>query len=174
MVQQSGGAIAVESEPNHGSDFKIFLPACEWESSSDKEPATSSSSLAGTETILLVEDQAGIRDVANDYLLQLGYKVLTAADGEAAMQIATCGNQHIDLLITDVVMPKMGGRELAGRLAETHPTARVLFISGYPDGPMPGQEDSIVEGEILRKPFSLKALASKARWLLDAGGETQQ
>jgi len=174
MVQQSGGAIAVESEPNQGSDFKIFLPACEWEGGSDKEPATLSSSVAGTESILLVEDQVGIRDVANDYLLQLGYKVLTAADGEAAMQIATSGNRHVDLLITDVVMPKMGGRELAARLAETHPAAKVLFISGYPDGPMPGQEDSIVEGEILRKPFSLKALASKARWLLDAGGEVKQ
>jgi two-component system cell cycle sensor histidine kinase/response regulator CckA len=174
MVQQSGGAISVESDPNRGSNFKLFLPACEWESSPDKEPALSSSSTAGTETILLVEDQAGIREVANDYLLQLGYNVLIAADGEAAMQVALSQNQRIDLLITDVVMPRMGGRALAARLLATQPTAKVLFISGYPDSPMPGQEDSIVDGEILRKPFSLKALASKARWLLDAGDEAKQ
>jgi PAS domain S-box-containing protein len=174
MVRQSGGAISVESETNQGSTFKIFLPACERENSLGEEPLFSRTSVSGNETILLVEDQAGIREVANDYLVQLGYKVLAAPDGEAAMKIAQSQNQGIDLLVTDMVMPKIGGRELAARLAEIYPRAQVLFISGYPDGAMLGQEDSMVDGEILRKPFSLKTLAGKARWLLDAGAKTPQ
>jgi len=169
MVKQSEGAISVESAPDRGCTFKVFLPACEGESNPDETPTISSSSATGSETILLVEDQAGIRDVANDYLLQLGYKVLSAPDGEAAMQVAQSQNQPIDLLVTDLVMPKMGGQQLAARLAEMWPQTKVLFMSGYPDVAVESGEDSIQDKEILRKPFSLKTLATRARLLLDAG-----
>jgi PAS domain S-box-containing protein len=173
MVKQSEGAISVESEPNRGCTFKVFLPAYEGESIPEETPIAANSSASGNETILLVEDQAGIRDVANDYLLQRGYKVLTAPDGEAAIQVAQSQNQPIDLLVTDLVMPKMGGRQLAARLAEMYPQTKVLFMSGYPDVAVEDLEDSIQDKEILRKPFSLKTLATRARLLLDAESEEQ-
>ncbi len=167
VVKQSGGAISVESEPDRGSTFKIFLPACEREEYGAEKQPLSSSSTSGTETILLVEDQVAIREMVSDHLVQLGYKVMAAADGGAAMEVAQTAQQPIDLLITDMVMPNMGGEELARRLTGVYPDARVLFISGYPDGATPSAENSILDREILRKPFSLKALASQARRLLD-------
>lgn len=171
MVKQSDGAISVESEPNRGCVFKVFLPACEGESSPDDAPVSSRSSASGNETILLVEDQAGIREVANEYLLQLGYNVLVAPDGEAAMEVVQSQNQRIDLLVTDLVMPKMGGRQLAARVAEMYPQTKVLFMSGYPDVAIEGLEDAMPDKEILRKPFSLKTLAARARLLLEASNE---
>jgi PAS domain S-box-containing protein len=171
MVKQSEGAISVESEPDRGCAFKVFLPASEGESTPDEAQILPCAPACGNETILLVEDQAGIRDVANDYLLQLGYNVLPAPDGEAAMQVAQSQNQPIDLLVTDLVMPKMGGRQLAARLAEMYPQTKVLFMSGYPDLTAEDLEDSNLDKEILRKPFSLKTLASRARALLDAGSK---
>ena len=89
------------------------------------------------------------------------------------MQVVQSQNQPIDLLVTDVVMPKMGGRQLAAQLAELYPQTKVLFMSGYPDIAVEGLEDSIQDKEILRKPFSLKTLASRARTLLDAGRKAQ-
>ncbi len=172
-VKDSGGAIDVESEPNRGSAFRIFFPACESEASPEETPVFPRSSPSGNETILLVEDQVGIREVANDYLLQLGYNVLAAPDGEAAMEVAQSRKQRIDLLVTDLVMPKMGGRQLAARLAEMYPRTKVLFMSGYPDVAMEGSEDPILDNEILRKPFSLKTLANRARLLLDASSKEQ-
>jgi two-component system cell cycle sensor histidine kinase/response regulator CckA len=170
VVKQSGGAIAVESEIDRGSTFKILLPACERETCRDeKAPPLPTSSPAGNENILLVEDQVAIREMVSDHLVRLGYNVLTAPDGEAAIHLTQTRDQPIDLLITDLVMPNMGGRELAQRLAERYPKARVLFMSGYPDGAMPDSEESVLDSHILRKPFSLKTLACKARRLLDEG-----
>jgi two-component system cell cycle sensor histidine kinase/response regulator CckA len=94
--------------------------------------------------------------------------VVAAPDGEAAMKVAQARRQPIDLLVTDMIMPNMGGRELAALLAETHPEAKVLFMSGYPDVAALDPQDAIPDGEILQKPFSLKTLADRARSLLDA------
>jgi CheY-like chemotaxis protein len=168
VVKQSGGAISVESEPSRGSAFKIFLPACESEPCRSEDTGSSVQPASGNETILLVEDQIAIRDIAGEHLRRLGYEVLVAPDGEAAIELARSHDKRIHLLVTDMVMPNMGGRELAVRLAEIHADTKVLFMSGYPDTETTGLHDALVDAEILRKPFSMKILAHKARSLLDA------
>jgi CheY-like chemotaxis protein len=177
VVKQSGGAISVETEPNRGSAFKVFIPACEEEMEScisEQMPAVPCSPASGNETILLVEDQVAIREVASDYLMRLGYNVLAAPDGEAAIKLAQTHKERIDLLITDMVMPNMGGRELAARLSEMFSVAKILYISGYPDLGVAGVAHSSLDGEILRKPFSFKTLASRARLLLDSGAGVER
>ncbi len=171
VIKQSGGAISVYSEPGQGTTFKIFLPQCESEVSPDsKQPPVSE--VNGNETILLVEDQVAIREVTSVYLMGLGYNVLAAPDGEAALRIAETQQRRIDLVVTDIVMPNMGGRELATHITRLHPHAKVLFMSGYPDFAVRHSEGLSEHAEVLQKPFSLKSLASKARLLLDnAAGE---
>ena len=134
VVQQSRGAILVESEPGRGSNFKVFLPACQPDIRCEERGSAALSSTPGHETILLVEDLEAIREMVSDHLRQLGYNVYTAPDGEAAMGLLNSQCRPIDLLISDMVMPNMGGRELARHLAKIHPKAKVLFISGYPEG----------------------------------------
>ena len=169
VVKQSGGAISVESEPGGGSTFKIFLPAIEQKHRAEEKAPQPVSPAAGNETILLVEDQDMIRQMASDYLGQIGYNILAAPDGDAAIHLAETTNQPIQLLITDMIMPNMGGRALARQLVGMYPKAGVLFISGYPDGALPGVEEPIPDEQMLRKPFSLKTLASRVRRLLDEG-----
>ena len=176
IVQQSDGAISVYSEPGHGTTFKIFLPQSAEQATPNRDGQVASESITGNETILLVEDQVAIREVTSDYLMRLGYNVLAAPDGEAALRIAETQIRKIDLLVTDVMMPNMGGRELATRLTKLQPQTRVLFMSGYPDYAVRSQENLPEDVEILQKPFSLKSLAAKARSLLDhdarGGGAT--
>lgn len=167
FVEQSGGAISVYSELGRGTTFKMFLPQCEAEDSTNQKQPSFSASVTGNETILLVEDQLAIREVTSDYLMRLGYHVLAAPDGEAALKIAETHKRQIDLLVTDIVMPNMGGRELAARIAQLHPGSKVLFMSGYPDHAVRHQENLTDDAEVLQKPFSLRSLASKARSLLD-------
>jgi len=169
VVKQSDGAISVYSEPDRGTTFKIFLPQSEEQVSPNREEPSPSARVTGNETILLVEDQVAIREVTSDYLMRLGYNVLAAPDGEAALRIAEAQIRNIDLLVTDVVMPNMGGRELAIRLTKLQPQTRVLFMSGYPDYAVRSQEGLPEDVEVLQKPFSLKSLAGKARSLLDHG-----
>ena len=166
VVKQSGGAISVYSESGQGTTFKIFFPHCEAEVPPDAvKPVVNG--VNGTETILLVEDQVAIREVASVYLMGLGYNVLAAPDGEAALKIAETQQKKIDLVVTDVVMPNMGGQELARHINRLYPGAKILYMSGYPDFAERHAEELVVEAEVLQKPFSLKSLASKARGLLD-------
>jgi PAS domain S-box-containing protein len=174
VVKQSDGAISVYSEPGRGTTFKIFLPRCEEQASPNRGEPLPSAQVNGNETILLVEDQVAIREVTSDYLMRLGYNVLAAPDGEAALKIAKTQIRNIDLLVTDVVMPNMGGRELAMRMTELQPRTKVLFMSGYPDHAVRRQEGLPEEVEVLQKPFSLKSLASKARSLLDQGSRDKR
>jgi CheY-like chemotaxis protein len=167
VVQQSEGAISVETEPGRGTTFKIFLPRCAEHASSTHTPPSPSTEMKGHETILLVEDQEAIREVTVEYLGRLGYEVLAAADGEAALKIVGTQTKTIGLLVTDVVMPNMGGPELAARITQLSPRTKVLFMSGYPDRAIRQHEGMGEDAEILQKPFSLKKLASKARSLLD-------
>jgi len=167
VVKQSDGAIAVDSEPARGTTFKIFLPRCDEEAAPAQNEWEEPERLTGSETILLVEDQAAIREVTGDYLMRLGYNVLTAPDGEVALRIAATQQKSVDLLVTDVVMPNMAGPELAARMNQTHPDTRVLFISGYPDHALRFQEGLTEDVEIMQKPFSLKSLAARARSILD-------
>ena len=163
----------MESKPGRGSAFKIFLPACYEEAESCVANSRMFARQAQVhETILLVVDQAAIREVASDYLMQLGYDVLTAPDGEAAIKLAPTSKKPIHLLITDMVMPKMGGRELAARLSEMFSDAKVLYISGYLRLVESDLAAQMQDGEILRKPFSFKTLARRARLLLDSSKVT--
>jgi PAS domain S-box-containing protein len=168
VVKQSDGAISVETRPGWGTTFRIFLPQCVENASPTPASHSPSPEVKGNETILLVEDQEAIREVTVEYLGRLGYDVLAAPDGEEALRIAETQTKTIELLVTDIVMPNMGGRELAARITQLYPQTKVLFMSGYPDRAVRQNEGLSEDAEILQKPFSLKKLASKARSLLDA------
>ena len=167
VVKQSDGAIAVWSERGRGTIFKIFFPKCDEEAAFRQSVPSDPERSTGSETILLVEDQPAIREVMSAYLKRLGYSVLAAPDGEAALGIAAMQQKGIDLVVTDLLMPNMGGRELAARMAQLHPETKVLFMSGFPDQEVRGEEGLTEEVEIMEKPFSLTSLAAKARSILD-------
>jgi len=167
VVKQSDGAITVESVLGRGTTFKIFLPKCDEEAASGQSALAQPEKSTGSETILLVEDQTAIREVISAYLMRLGYNVLTAPDGEAALSIAATQQKSIDLVVTDLLMPNMGGLELATRMKQLHPETRVLFMSGYPDEAIRSQEGVTEDVEVMQKPFSMKSLAAKARSILD-------
>jgi len=169
VVKQMGGWIHVDSKPGQGTTFEIYLPRAE----EAKVPPAADKILdlttvpRGNETILLVEDEAGIRELANDFLQGRGYMVLTATDGNDALRIAEGHEDLIHLLVTDIVMPNVGGKELAQRLRQVRPQIKVLLMSGYPDHPALASADVDVQTTVLQKPFSLDMLAHKVRSLLD-------
>jgi PAS domain S-box-containing protein len=169
IVQQTEGRISVESTPGAGTRFTVLLPAAP--SESHKESPVRSHSLAdsGTETVLVVEDEPAVRSLAQRALQARGYTVLTAENGEAALDLAAKHGGRIDLVVTDLIMPRMGGRELAARLAESHSSSRVLFTSGYAGEPGPHDRDGFVPGApFLPKPFTPAELARRVRAVLDA------
>src|SRR5690349_911101 len=167
IVKQSGGYIAVTSEPGRGTTFQIYLPA-----ETDSAPAASEgadgtdATAAGSETILLVEDEVPVRALARRVLEQSGYRVLEAADGLEGARVADAFTGDIDLLLTDVVMPNLGGRGLVERLRAKRPRMAVLFISGYPDGEV--DRGSLTSGgaTYLEKPFSPSVLRETVRQVL--------
>ena len=167
VVKQSDGAITVESVLGRGTTFKVFLPQCDEEAAFGQSALAEPEKSTGNETILLVEDQAAIREVISAYLMRLGYNVVTAPDGEAALSIAATQQKSIDLVVTDLLMPNMGGLELATRMKQLHPETSVLFMSGYPDEAIRCQEGLTEDVEIMQKPFSMKSLAAKARSILE-------
>jgi two-component system, cell cycle sensor histidine kinase and response regulator CckA len=173
VVKQSDGWIWVDSEPGRGTTFKIHLPRVDEleveESQAQTQPATATalaSALKGTETVLVVEDQDGIRDIVGESLRRNGYKVLIAVDGNEALQMASSYADPIHLMITDLVMPNIGGRELAQRLTPLRPQMKVLFMSGYSEHTA-NSEDNDLTATVLQKPFSLDALARNVRRALD-------
>jgi len=171
VVKQMDGSICVRSEPGKGTTFEIYLPYVE--RAAEKEapgPGTRTALAAapdGTETVLLVEDQEGIRDLVQEFLQRKGYTVLHAVDGDDALRIAGEHNEQIHLLVTDVVMPNIGGQELARRLTPLRPQMKVLFMSGYPEHASWGEEAVDRNVPVLLKPFLLDALARKVRSVLD-------
>jgi PAS domain S-box-containing protein len=168
VVKQMGGAIWVESKLGIGTTFEIYFPRVE---DGEKARSPERGSLAGTptgdETVLLVEDQEGIRDLVREFLSRKGYKVLQAMDGNDALKIAAANPGKIHLLVTDVVMPNIGGRELARRITQSWPGIKVLFMSGYPEHVTLSGETHVEGAAVLQKPFPLDALARKVRSLLD-------
>jgi PAS domain S-box-containing protein len=166
IVTQAGGFIWVYSELGHGTSFKIYLPHV--------DAVATTAAVAridlprGTETVLLVEDAAAVRAVARQVLQRQGYRVLEASEGEDALHLAARHQGTIDLVVTDVVMPRVGGRELAERLLAVRPETRVLYMSGYTDDSV--VRHGILEGGVayLQKPFSPEGLARKVREVLDA------
>jgi two-component system cell cycle sensor histidine kinase/response regulator CckA len=168
IVKQSGGCIYVYSEPGLGSTFKVYLPSVEDKISSGKSSQGSKVPLLGKETILLVEDEAAVRAVTRHALQSFGYTVLEARDGPEAIRICQEYKPIIHLLVSDVVMPEMGGRHLAERLATMIPRLKVLYLSGYTDDAIV-RHGTLQEGTaFLQKPFTPKALANKVREVLDA------
>jgi CheY-like chemotaxis protein len=185
VVKHSDGWIWVDSEAGCGTTFKIYLPRVEKSEHSRlapfgteqfQPPSKTAPPLAtapkGTETVLVVEDQDGIRDIVRESLRRNGYKVLIAADGNEALQMASAYPDPIHLLVTDLVMPNIGGRELAQRLTPLRPRMKVLFMSGYSEhSALDGEnEDMDPSATVLQKPFSLDALARNVRRVLDEPG----
>jgi two-component system cell cycle sensor histidine kinase/response regulator CckA len=169
IVRQSGGHVGVETEPSRGTTFTILLPRVDSSLALATPQATGlPSSLAGSETILLVEDDEQVRALACAILRKQGYTVLDAQNGGEAFLVCESHEAPIHLLLTDVVMPRMNGRELAKRLASLQPGMRLLYMSGY-------TSDSVVHREVLdsgvaflQKPITPESLARKVRELLDA------
>jgi two-component system, cell cycle sensor histidine kinase and response regulator CckA len=165
-VKQNGGWIWVYSELGRGTTFKIYFPHIEQVVSSTERSRTVSPALRGRETILLVEDQEAIREVASEFLKRSGYTILDARDGIEALQVAEQHHGEIDLLLTDVVMPRMGGPELAVRLAALHPQMKIIYMSGYTEYPKDSRGLLGPEKVMLQKPFALATLAHKVREVL--------
>ncbi|MGA6993082.1 MAG: PAS domain S-box protein, partial [Candidatus Deferrimicrobiaceae bacterium] len=167
IVKQSGGYIWVYSEPNQGSVFKIYFPRHESPSAVEDPERLPAVSLRGQEAILLVEDEELVRVLVRDVLTGHGYSVLEAKDGADAMGIAVSHRGPIHLMVADVVMPKMGGPEVAVSLAPLLPDMKVLFMSGYTDEAI-AQRGILRPGTcFLQKPFRLDALLRKVREVLD-------
>src|SRR2546422_1061792 len=169
IVKQSGGVIWVYSEPGHGTTFKTYLPRVEGAADTVAPPVGRAAVPRGTETVLIVEDEAAVRALAKTALARKGYRVLEAANGGEALLLCESEQSPIHLLVTDVVMPGLGGADLARRLAPLRPHMKVLFISGYADQAA-ARHGTIEPGAAyLEKPFSLDALARKVREGLDRG-----
>jgi PAS domain S-box-containing protein len=167
IVKQSGGNIWVYSEPGQGTTVKIYFPRVEEENDALFQIDSAISIPQGSETVLVVEDEPSVRSLATHIIRHQGYRVLEAADGEEALRVAQECFGEINLLLTDVVMPRMGGKELADRLKTLRPSVKVLFISGFPDEAI-ARHGVLTPGiAFLQKPFSPAALAQKVREVLD-------
>lgn len=167
IVKQSGGDIRVESEPGQGTTFKIYLPIYETAPADVAAAQTQLVNGRGSETILLVEDEEMVRDLTRLVLQENSYTVLEARQGSEALALAEQHQGSIDLLVTDVVMPQMSGREMAEQLKVLHPHMKILFMSGYTDDTMVRHGLPTTEVEFLPKPFSPSILISKVREMLD-------
>ena len=170
IATQAGGHVTIESAPGHGTTLRLYLPR--WTEPADPAtPTPAPQPIAGrgaTETVLLAEDEAMVRHLFERVLRMKGYEVISARDGEEALALASAAPERIALLVTDVVMPKMGGGELSQRLRERDPTLRVIYITGY-------SEDAVVErfalqpgARLLRKPITPSALVEAVRETLEA------
>jgi two-component system, cell cycle sensor histidine kinase and response regulator CckA len=169
IIKQSGGYIAVRSRPGEGSTFSLFLPKTDQEKAVHATTEKEAASIGGTETILLVEDQPEVRAIARTILSRHGYRVLEATGGREALALVAGDTGPIHLLLTDVVMPAIGGQELASQLKPARPDLRVLFASGYTDDALVQQGVLQPGADLIQKPFTREALLQKVRAVLDAG-----
>jgi nitrogen-specific signal transduction histidine kinase/CheY-like chemotaxis protein len=174
IIKQSGGYIAVQSEIGVGTAFTIYLPKTAGDASSVSMSAAAERANGGTETILLVEDQPEVRSIARTMLTRQGYTVLEANGGPQALDVVGAQDRPIHLLLTDVVMPTIGGPELARQLRTMRPDLRVLFASGYTDDTLVQQGVLEPGSDLIQKPFTREALLQKVRSILDAGSHVAQ
>jgi CheY-like chemotaxis protein len=166
IVKQSGGAVVVSSEPGQGATFRLYFPALAEHVAVDSNLASPNRE-AGGETLLVVEDEEQVRAVVLKVLRRAGYRVLDADSGPQALATASEYSGPIDLLVTDVVMPKMSGPELAGKLTQVRPGLRVLFMSGYTDDA--ALKHGILQAELafIQKPLTPDVLLRKVREVLE-------
>ena len=169
IVKQSGGYIWVYSEPGRGTTLKVYLPRIAEgavQSKTKEDDGKAEARQQGSETVLLVEDEEGVRQLAREYLETNGYKVIQAADGHAALELAGMYDGPIHLLMTDIVMPGINGRELAERITRIRPGIKILYMSGYTDQAVVHHGMLNSGYVLLQKPFTMAALACKLREIL--------
>ena len=154
IVRQYGGVVRVSSEAGEGTLVKVYLPRLEAEADEAVADEPDADSLRGSETVLVAEDEDGVRELLRKILTEFGYTVLTARHGRDALMVAGDRSGDMDLLVTDVVMPEMNGRELAETLRDRQPDLKVLYISGYTDDEVVQRGISGREVAFLRKPFA--------------------
>ena len=169
IVQQSGGGIDVQSVPGEGSTFTVYFPVAPEHETAMVGPRPHESSARGEGTILLAEDDDAVRAIARTTLERAGYRVLAASDGASAVALADAHAGPIDLLLTDVIMPGMNGRELAQAMTSRRPGLPVLFVSGYTDNALAGYGLPSVDHALLDKPFTPASLTAAVATLLGAG-----
>jgi two-component system, cell cycle sensor histidine kinase and response regulator CckA len=173
IVSQSGGRVHVYSEPDLGTSFKVYLPATDRTSGvQPAAPGAGAETLGGGEAVLLCEDEAGVRHLIEYVLTTHGYKVLTADGPHAALELAAEGDERIDVLVTDVIMPDMSGPELARRMQPLRPGLRTLFVSGYTAETVRGRGRLPRGSAFLEKPFDQLSLLRAVRALLDQRAPT--
>jgi two-component system, cell cycle sensor histidine kinase and response regulator CckA len=168
IVRQFGGVVRVSSEPGVGTTVKVYLPRLEVTAPEELGEAAQRS-LRGAETVLVAEDEDGVRELLRKTLTEYGYSVLTARHGRDALLLAGEQGDRIDLLVTDIVMPEMSGRELAETLLDRRPDLKILYISGYTDDEVLRRGVRGREVGLLRKPFATEELARRVRTALDGG-----
>lgn len=167
IVTQSGGYIRVSSQKNHGSTFSIYLPEVEAAPETKALKAVAPALNGGSETILVVEDEDVVRKLIYEILKVSGYRILEARDGDEAVQLAKNEQNHIHMVITDIVMPRMNGSELVKKLKMIKPQLRVLYMSGHLDDAIVQHGSSESQSAFLQKPFTTSGLSTKVRELLD-------
>ena len=172
IIKQHGGDIWVYSEPEKGTTFKIYLPQVAAGSAADVAEDAASSRMFGDETVLLVEDEPGVRKLVRGVLEQYGYSVLEAGSGREALEMEKGRQGRIDLLLTDVVLPEMSGRDVANALSVSRPGIKVLYLSGYTDHVVIDRGVLAEGASFLQKPFTPEVLARKLREVLDDRSQT--
>jgi CheY-like chemotaxis protein len=170
LMAQAGGRMSVESKVGRGSTFRVLLPIAEARLEEAPELSSASSGVQRAlrgETVLVVEDYPVVRQLARRVLEQAGYAVLEAESSARALELASDSARHIDLLLTDVVMPLMGGAELAEHVRKLHPRARILFVSGYGPDELRRREGTPTGAHFLQKPLTPEKLGRAVRLALD-------